>query len=288
VTRALVGTLLALLGGPLSPASDSVQRGWATTGDVALRIWLPTGSVQVECWDRDSIDVRGTTGTASVFFGGVGAGGASAKFGVEARRRDDPALPSGQLRVMVPRRARVAIKMTDGTAEARGIGGSLEVLSVSGDVRVRDASGTVSVETIDAEVTLERIAGGVRVRNGSGAVVLTDLQGSLALTSVGGAVQLTGTGFGDGRIETVGGAIAVRGSPRPDARLELSSHDGHITLALDRARLPRLDLASRGGGVTNALGVGTARHGEIVARSFKGRINVVGTGGIEGRKPPSP
>lgn len=267
---------------------QKVQRGWTAAANVALRIWLPAGSVTVECWDRDSIDVRGTVAGKSLFFGGIAADGSSGKFGVEPQRRADPRLPSAELRVMVPRRARIAIKMTDGVAEARGGAGSLEVLLVTGRVTVRDASGTVAVETLDAEVVLERIAGAVQVRNGSGTAALSDLQGSLALTTVGGAVQVTGDRLGDGRIESFGGAITVRGSLRPDARLDVSSHDGSITLALVRAQLPRLDLVSRGGGVRNALGPGAVRHGEIVARSFKGRINVVPFGGIEVGKVTSP
>lgn len=286
--QALALALVAQLVAFPAPSQHAVQRGWAAAGDVALRIWLPTGTITVECWDRDSIDVRGTVSGKSLFFGGVAPGGRSGKFGVETQRRDDPRLASAELRVMVPRRARVAVKMTDGVAEARGSGGSVEVLLVTGRVLVRDASGTVTVETIDAEVMLERIAGAVQVRNGSGTAVLTDLQGSLALTTVGGAVRVAGDRMGDGRIESFGGAITVRGSLRPGARLDVSSHDGGITLAFARSRLPRLDLVSRGGGVTNALGKGAIDHGEVVARSFKGRINVLPLGGIEGEKVTSP
>ncbi|MBP7621724.1 MAG: hypothetical protein KA745_12200, partial [Gemmatimonadales bacterium] len=79
-------------------------------------------------------------------------------------------------------------------------------------------------------------------------------------------------------------SITVRGALNPHARLDLQSHDGSIMLVLDRATLPRLDLATRGGIVRNGLGLGDARFGDIVGRSFKGGINVVAGSGIEGGK----
>lgn len=265
-------------------AQTPVARGWAVAPEVALRIWLPTGQVELETWDRDSVDVVGTMARGSSFFGGVGEGGRGAKLGAESVKRDDPRLSGGTLRVRVPRRARVAIKMTEGRVTAVGTAGSLEVLTVTGDVAVRQASGSVTVETIDAAVRISATRGAVRVRNGGGLVTLAEVEGSMTLTTVGGNITVDGPRMGDGRLETIGGTILLRGALRPGARLDLQSHDGAITLALDKAALPRLDLATRGGILRNGLGLGDARFGEIVGRSFKGGINVVAPGGIEGGK----
>lgn len=276
---------LLVLGIPAGIAAQTpIARGWAVAPDVALRIWLPSGQLELEAWDRDSLDVTGTAARGASFFGGAGAGGRGAKFGVEAKRRDDPALPGGTLRVRVPRGARVAVKLTEGRVTAIGTAGSLEVLTVTGDVAIRQASGSVTVETIDAVVRISASVGAIRVRNGGGAVTLTDVQGSLTLTTVGGNIAVEGTGLGDGRLETIGGTITVNGTLAPRARLDLQTHDGAITLALDRGAVPRLDLATRGGLVRNGLGLGDAKFGEIVGRSFKGGINVLPRSGIEGGK----
>ncbi len=279
-------TLLAALLVAAAPAAAQtpIARGWAAAPDVALRIWLPTGQVELEAWDRDSIDVAGTMARGGSFFGGVGSDGRGGKLGVESLKREDPTLPGGTLRVRVPRRARVAIKMTEGRVTAVGTTGSLEVLTVTGDVTVQQASGSVTVETIDATVRISATQGAVRVRNGGGIVTLANVEGSMTLTTVGGHISVEGPKVGDGRLETIGGNITVRGTLRPDARLDLQSHDGSITLALDKAALPRLDLATRGGILRNGLGLGDARFGEIVGRSFKGGINVLSRSGIEGGK----
>lgn len=269
---------------PDAVAQTPIARGWKVAPDVALRIWLPAGQVELEGWDRDSIDVAGSAARGSHFFGGVGSDGRGGKLGVESVKRDDPALASGTLRVRVPRQARVAIKMTNGRVTALGTTGSLEVLTVTGDVAVRQASGSVTVETIDATVRISATQGAVRVRNGGGIVTLSDVEGSMTLTTVGGNITVEGPRVGDGRLESIGGTIMVRGTLSPNARLDVQSHDGTITLALDRAAVPRLDLATRGGIVRNGLGLGDIRFGEIIGRSFKGGINVVARSGIEGGK----
>lgn len=281
--RALLAAWLLAVAPP-SAAQTPIARGWKVTPDVALRIWLPAGQVELEAWDRDSIDVSGTAARGSSFFGGVGTDGRGGKLGVESVKREDPTLPSGTLRVRMPRRARVAIKMTEGRVTAVGTTGSLEVLTVTGEVTVRQASGSVTVETIDATVRISATQGAVRVRNGGGVVTLADVEGSMTLTTVGGSITVEGPRVGDGRLETIGGSIIVRGALSPHARLDVQSHDGPITLALDRLALPRLDLATRGGILRNGLGLGDARFGEIVGRSFKGGINVLARSGIEGGK----
>lgn len=284
MSRAATLCAALMLAAAPAAAQTAISRGWAAAPEVALRIWVPTGQVELEAWDRDSIDVAGSAARGSSFFGGVGTDGRGAKLGVESLKRDDPTLPGGTLRVRVPRRARVAIKMTEGRVTAVGTTGSLEVLTVTGDVTVRQASGSVTVETIDATVRISATQGAVRVRNGGGIVTLADVEGSMTLTTVGGNITVDGPKVGDGRLETIGGSITVRGTLRPDARLDLQSHDGSITLALDRLALPRLDLATRGGILRNGLGLGNSRFGEIVGRSFKGGINVVARSGIEGGK----
>ena len=78
----------------------------------------------------------------------------------------------------------------------------------------------------------------------------------------------------DGRVETIGGAISLTGSAMSGSILELQSHAGAIDLSLDPRRSPLLDLSSRAGPVLGDKLTGAATNGQLVARSFKGRITV--------------
>ena len=267
-------------------AQASVSRAYVVLPTVSMRIWVPAGSVRVETWERDSIRVQGTTAKSTHFFGA--GSGAGAKFGVE---NDDPAMDApahGDLVVTVPRRAHSWVKMTDGQVVAAGTAGQLDVITVTGSIAIQDAQGVVSVETIDANTTITRAAGEIRARSGGGRITLADIRGTLTAVTVGGAIDLTGQALEDSRLETIDGPITVHATVAPEAVLDLETHSGAITLYLDRKALPSLDLASRAGAVKNPLGAGTSTGGRIVARSFKGNINVTAATGIEGRKPTAP
>jgi len=284
VTRTL-WTLLLLAPTPLA-AQASLPYTFAVAPDVSMRIWVPTGTVRVETWTRDSIRVAGTIGRGAHFFGG--GAGRGAKLGVENYDSANTTLAHGDLVVTVPRRAHVWIKMTDGQVLAVRTAGELDVITVTGTIAVQDAEGVVSVETIDAEVNVARVSGDVRARSGGGRISLARILGTLTAATVSGTIELTGASLQDARLETIGGGIIVHATVSPEALLDLETHNGPITLYLDRERLPALSLSSRAGTVNNALGPGSAGAGRIVARSFKGSINVVAGSGIEGRKSTAP
>lgn len=267
-------------------AQTPLPRTFAVARDVSLRIWVPAGSVRLETWDRDSIRVSGTVAPSSRFFGG--GMGRGAKLGVDNFDVRDTTLARGALVVTVPRLAHVWIKMTEGQVTAAGTAGELEVITVAGSITVQDSRGVVAIETIDAAVMLSRIDGAVRIRSGGGRVLLAELRGTLTATTVSGDVEVSGKSLQDSRIETIGGGITIRGSVARSALLDLETHNGPISLVLDRAALPMMTLSSRGGRVTNPLGSGSEKFGSILARTFKGAINVTGATGIEGRKPNSP
>jgi DUF4097 and DUF4098 domain-containing protein YvlB len=284
VTRILWAVLL------FAPARLAAQASlpytFAAAPDVSMRIWVPTGTVRVETWSRDSIRVSGTIGRGAHFFGG--GAGRGAKLGVENYDSSNTTLAHGDLVVTVPSKAHVWIKMTDGRVAASNTAGELDVITVTGAIAVQDAEGVVSVETIDADVNLTRVSGEVRARSGGGRIMLARIMGTLTAATVSGAIDLTGASLQDARLETIGGGIIIHGTVAPEALLDLETHNGPITLYLDRQTLPSLTLSSRAGTVKNPLGLGNGGAGRIVARSFKGNINVVAGSGIEGRKSTAP
>ena len=274
--------LLVLLAAPIG-AQSRIRTGFRATADVSLRIWVPTGLVRVVTWDRDSIGVEGVTGRNGKFFGG--SSGSAAKLGIDARDAKDVTLPGGDLTVSVPRRARVWIKMTAGHVDADGVAGELDAFVVGGSVAVRNTSGVVSVESIDAPVTIDRASGSLRIRGGRGSVTLRDVAGTATIATVSGAVELSGARIPDARVETIGGFITVDARTLGRGALDLQTHAGDITVIVNGAHLPSLDLVSRGGKVVNPFAKSPASAPGIIARSFKGTINVRAGSGVEGGKP---
>lgn len=264
------------------PAQEQVHRTFAVDATVSLRIWLPSGRVRLETWDKDSVRAVGYTAKGSHFFGGGGQ--RSAKLGVDQQASRANSLARGELVVTVPRRAQVWIKATDAVIESAHTYGDLEILTVGGRVTVVDARAVVSIETIEAPITLRGGSGTVRLHSGGGAVALRDISGELTVSTIRGAVELVGDSIGDAQIETVGGAVRLLGRLRWGAFVDLQTHDGTVMMWLPIDGVPLLELSSRSGEVSNALGRGNAKLGRIVVRSFRGGINAMPRTDVEGGK----
>lgn len=270
-TIAVVDGTRVLSAQPRASTSQQISRGYSTTSDVTMRLYVPAGRVRVNTWARDSVHVRGTLSQNAEMFGGGSR--THIKFGIETRVRGDTILPYADWDVTVPRGSRLWLKMIDGNMNIEGVSGELELYAVRGAIVVADVSGVTSVESIDAPVTVRSARGDVRVRGSRGRVVLEDVQGTVSVATVSGPVSLSRVAA-EGRVETIGGAINLTGGSLVGAMMELQSHSGAISLSLDAKQIPVLDLSSRAGPVLGEQLIGTAKHGQVMARSFKGRITV--------------
>ncbi|WP_337171879.1 DUF4097 family beta strand repeat-containing protein [Gemmatimonas aurantiaca] len=275
-TIGVAGLLLALcdradatpsLGGGATP----VDRGFSVTPDVVVRIYVPKGKLRVQVWDRDSIHVRGQMSDGASFFGGGSR--THVKLGVEARVASDPRLPEADWVVHIPRRTRVWVKQIDGDLEVTGTSAELEAYTVRGRMVVHDVSGNTMLESIDAPVTVQNGRGDLRVRGSKGAVVLQHVQGTVSVATVSGPVTVQAARF-DGRVETIGGDVIVERPELGKAELEIQTHSGGVTLRVDPRSAPRLTLSSRAGPPVGDVMAGSAEHGQLTVRSFKGRITV--------------
>ncbi len=285
--RRLIALLLLMAATSTLPAQQRLIRGRGTTADPAIRLWVPAGLVEVEAWDRDSIEVRATPESGTRLIGGGTAD--AVKYALERTTSSDTVLPSAQLRVYVPRKAKLWIKSTVTAVYVRGLQGQLDVLQVGGDTHIDDARGVVTIESIDGAIRVNGVEGTLRIRGGGGDAALGALVGTVEVTLVSGSVSLVaGAGNGaiapplSGRIETVGGRIWLLGDLGPLSRLELTTHDGPIDLALSGERPPRIE-----NHVADAvISLGPLAPGPnaamVITRSFKGKLNARFAAGIQG------
>ncbi len=254
-----------------SGKATPIDRGFATTSEVVMRIYVPKGRLRVSTWTRDSVHVRGTVGASASFFGGGSR--THVKLGVETRATNEAQLPEADWVVQVPQRARLWIKQIDGDLEVTGLQAELEAYTVGGRMVVRNVSGNTILESIDAPVTVESARGDLRVRGSKGAVVIRDVDATVSVATVSGPVTVTG-GRPDGRVETIGGDVTIERPQLTKAELEIQTHSGGITVRVDPRKAPLMDLSTRAGAPSGDRITGQALFGRLVARSFKGPIVV--------------
>jgi hypothetical protein len=289
IHREAVLLLVALLPWGLSAQQREV-RGARAAPDVAIRLWVPAGFVEVIGWDMDSVDVAATPNPASRF--GGGGSGEAMKFSFDLNRERDTTLAGGQLRVRVPHGARVWVKTTTAAVTVTGVRGEVDLMTVTGSVMVSDGSGVTRVESISGSATLARVDGAIRIRGGAGPVTLEAVSGTLDAATIGGEVQVNKNNIVSpplredpgpplvGTVETVGGDVRFSGSLGPEGRLEIRTHDGDVSLNLAGKRAPRVTANTRDATIPAALLQGTPAAGEFVVRTFKGRINAGFMSGI--------
>ena len=259
-------------------AQERQGRGMAADRNVAIRLWVPAGFVEVQGWDHDSIDVRLTPAAGTTMSGG-GTRSAT-KFSLETTRGDS-VLASATMRVRVPRAARVWIKSTTASVSVQGVRGELDVMQVSGSTTVTDGMGVVRIEAIAGDVTLTRLAGSVVVRGGAGRNRLNGVSGTLEASSVSGQILLGSDSLPVvARLETVGGAVQLIGAHHAASQFTIATHDGPISIFTIGAPFPRIEASVPGATLPQSVRNANGSGGSISVRSFKGTLNVVTPNGI--------
>lgn len=271
--------LLLLLGlaAPLA-AQAPVHLGHAATPEVALRLWVPRGTLRVTTWVRDSVDIRGRTdGDAQlVRFGG---GPSALKLAVEPAGGDSAAA-AVDLEVRIPTRARLWVTSAEADLDITASGGPVDVTTVSGRVRVAGTPAAVSVETIDGNVELACSGPLAQVRTASGVLVVRGVLQELDARSVSGPLYVGMEGaVGQVHLETVSSEIAFKGALVPAGRLLAETHGGDIELRLPAGLAASWRLVSyRGPQADQLLPRGALRagadQGEWIARTGDGQATV--------------
>ncbi len=279
----LVLTSLILGGSIVGTAQDTVDRGHAVDADMALKLWLPSGSVRLRAWDLDSLHVRGPVSGGSLFLGGARG---SWKLMVEG---DGEEMAAAELDIRLPRGAQVAVKTITATIVASDVTGWFN--SVSGDVILDGAARRLEAETLDGDIAVKGKSPWLSARTGSGTIKVEGLFHDVRASSVSGGISILNKLVDRGRFESVSGDIRYRGNFATGSALEFDSHAGTITLVLPQNVAGRFRLTTITGTIENDFsadrptprpeGVGedlefTAGEAAtgVVVRTFKGTIRL--------------
>ncbi|MEO7359786.1 MAG: hypothetical protein ABI120_05620, partial [Gemmatimonadaceae bacterium] len=259
------------------------------TADV--RIMALDGTVVVEGWDRDSVDVTGTVAKGMTpFFGGSRSG-----FKVATYEGITTAGTRADVIVRVPRQARVWVKTTLASVAISGLGSNIDVYTIGGSIRIRGAPDALVAESMRGPIEVAGTPGWVRLKNGSGIVRLSDVNArDISVSTVIGPI--TGTiGAQRVRLETMSGAITTTHVLVPESMTDIDTHDGPVTVRGFEVGGKRqsvglsvriynqrgsvrngwtLDQPSRLAGTGSELAFG-AGNAALVIRTFSGEVKLV-------------
>jgi hypothetical protein len=274
----LAGALLLGAVG-IAGAQSRVHERVAVARDVAIRVWLPAGSLRLIGWDRDSLAIDGdvASGEKFVFGGGgtavkfsVGAPMSSVKFGVEDLPPGQASRPS-HLTAYIPRNARVNVRTVSATIEASDVSGWFN--SVSGNIRLTGAASEIQAETMEGTVDLAVTAPWIRTRTASGALTVAGRVEDLGAATVSGNLTVNTQGLARAKLESMTGVIQMAAQPADEAVIDIDNHGGLVDLRLTRDFAGDFDLTSVAGTITNEF----TKHRPVAGRKSLGQTLVFAT-----------
>jgi len=291
---------VCLLPASLPAAERPISESRAVAPNAQIEIGNVRGRVEVEAWDRDSIEISGTLAEGakglliegderrlSVKVDHPHSGGGRGWFGWWGGDQVGDSL----LLVKLPRTAglevntvsadikvadvageRMALKSVSGSVQQRGDPGQLEISTVSGSQRSETSARQVTLETVSGRIELaggspdslraESVSGSLKLRLGS-------VPGSVNAESVSGGIHL-GAGALTGRIqiESMSGSVSLELPADASARLQVSSFSGSIDSQAGQVERRRY---GPGASLTHTLGGGEAN---VSVETFSGGVRI--------------
>lgn len=244
-------TLLAL------PASArDVNETLDADPEGSVEIFNTAGSVTVEGWSRDSVEVTGTLGNeVEDFIFERDGDEITVKVKAKSGRSGHRGFVS-DLMIRIPDKSSIEVATISADIDVNGVLGEMEAHAISGDV---------DMETFAAEVEVESVSGDIEVQ-GDGKTAVTELvsvsgdisaeqlAGEIQLESVSGDVGLTGGSFDEAGIETVNGDIVFQGALRKGGDMHIETVNGTVDVDFIGDVSAEFDIETFNGRIRNCFG----------------------------------
>jgi DUF4097 and DUF4098 domain-containing protein YvlB len=236
-----------------------------TPGDVAVRIRIPAGRVDIETVEGEETRVELSSDSTVEEAATVKARGSEVTVDIDEKRIFGfiRSAPDVDIRVTCPQGARIEVKSVSADVDVHGLVGPTDVKSVSGDVEVERVDGDLVVKSVSGDVAAAAVTGRTTLQTVSGDVRVDDAGGSVTAQTVSGDQYL--------------GAV-VQGS------VTLKSVSGDMHVGIRRGSGVWLDVKSVSGDTSSELAVddtppeGEGPLVELRATAMSGDIRIVRAG----------
>lgn len=227
----------------------------SATGNVD--IYNTAGSVTVEGWSRNTVEVTGTLGEEVEKFiferngdtivvkvkpkHGKSSGGRSTSSHITVR------VPTGSSLDVATVSADITVDGVEGEQDLESVSGSIETRAFAAEIDAESVSGNVDVSGRgeDSEADLSSVSGNVSAR---------DLAGVIDMESVSGDVKVSSGSFSDADLETVNGRIDFKGSLQQAGDLDVETVNGKIVVDFVGSVSADFDVETFNGRIKNCFG----------------------------------
>lgn len=245
----------------------------------ALALENYNGSVEIEAWDQNSIEITGTK------YARTEALRDAIKIEIEhsdtsvsirtVRPFDHSGNMGARYILRVPRKIRLdRVTSTNGSLRVNGIEGLARVRSSNGSIRLNRISGEVEAQTTNGPIELDDIKGSATLHTSNGHVNASSLTGPVEATTTNGSIRIhesTADLRAPLRLSTSNAPIdlTLDGSPTSDIRANTTN--GSITLHMSREATARVRAATSNSSITSDFDV--TMQGRFDKHHLEGAIN---------------
>ncbi len=233
-------------------AQRSVSETVAAAADGVVEIENLAGSVSVEGWSKNEVEVTGSLGRGVER---VEVEGDGHRTTIEVRiPHDAHNVGDTDLKIRVPAGSRVEVETVSASIDVGGVRGSVDLESVSGRIEVAGEPQRLEVSSVSGKVTVASAPADAELESVSAAVVVERATGRLQVSSVSGTIEIQGGALSGGEFETVSGTIRCEADLVGSGSFEFETMSGSIVLVIPRGLAADFELSTFSGSIANAVG----------------------------------
>lgn len=252
VTGLCFASTLAFADTPINETLDADEDGEVIISNVS-------GSVEVEGWSRNQVEVTGTLGdrVEELIFE---RDGDEILIKVKLPRNSSRNAAS-DLVIKVPEASSLDIDTVSADIEVKGVRGEQDLNAVSGDITTTFYGSELDAEAVsgDLEVAGDNQVANVSLQTVSGDIETEDLAGEFRGESVSGDVTAVGGPFERVRAETVNGDIVLHGRLSDGGRMDVETINGEVDIDFDGDVSAEIDIETFNGSIRNCFGPESVR-----------------------------
>ncbi len=248
-----IATLLIAL--PAAAAQD-VNESLDAARDGRVSISNTSGSIEVEGWSRNQVEVSGSIGdeVEELIFE---RSGDTVRIKVKipdskGRYRD----ASADLTIRVPEQSSIDVATISADIDVKGVLGEQDLQAISGDVTAESFGADIDVETVSGDIEVQGDGKQARtdLQSVSGDVSATKIAGDIDAESVSGDVGVVDSSVKRGDFETVNGDITLRATLERGGRLDIETVNGGVDVQFVGDVSARFDIETFNGRIRNCFG----------------------------------
>lgn len=248
----MAGLLLAA-----SVNAEEINETLDASADGNVDIYNTSGSVTVEGWSRDAVEVTGTLGKEVEEFIFERKGDTVVVKVKPIRGKSSGSrATSSYITVKVPQQSSIDVATVSADIDVEGVEGEQELQSVSGDIVTRVFAAEIEAETVsgDIDVVGNNSESEAEMTSVSGDISARDLSGVIDMQSVSGSIEISGGSFSDAALETVNGRIEFKSNLQKGGDVDAESVNGKVDLNFIGNLSADIDVATFNGRIRNCFG----------------------------------